>query len=101
MTDGVVVEIGEHRRLDEPAAIEPFRPRPARGHSALLQPLGDVALNAVALPARDQRAYLRLGIKRVTNGQRSREIGYRVDDLVISAPRRQHAGAEPADLSIV
>ena len=88
-----VVDIAEDRRLHEPAALQVLRP-PATGgeRRAFVDPLGDVALDAVSLALHRQRTHLRLLVERVADGHLPEAGRERVHHLVVALPGDDDAG---------
>ena len=79
-----VVDVAEHGRLDEPPALEVLRTSATRGERrAFVDPLGDVALHAVPLPAHGERPHLGLLVERVADAHLGEVLGQRLDHLVV------------------
>ncbi len=100
----VVVDVGEHGGLDVVAALE-VRGAAAAGdqRGALVDALGDVALDTVALAAHGERAHLGLRVEGVADPDLRERAGQRLDELVVAGPaddepgqRRAHLAAEEA-----
>ena len=95
-----VVDVAEHGRLDVPAALEVLG-APATGgeRRALVDPLGDVALDAVALTFRRERTHLRRRLERVADLHLGEGAGQHVDELVVTGSRHHDPGQRGADLT--
>ena len=96
----VVVEAGDHGRLDEEAGVAVGGTSTAAGERAAL---GDrrvqVALDAVALPRRDHRAADGAGVGRIARLEPGHRRRRRLDGLVVAGPRHHQAGGDRAALA--
>src|ERR687886_1231519 len=81
-----VVDVGEDRRLQVPALRLARGPAAAHGdRRTFLSPTGDVALDALPLAFRYQRADLGRGIMRIADSQLGSCLGDRIDDHLVAA----------------
>ena len=97
---GRVVDVPEDGGLDEPAAAEAARPGAARGQRrSLLDSLGDVALDPVALTLHGQGAHAALGIEGVADADVRERVAQGIDQLVVTASRDDDSGQGRAHLA--
>src|SRR5207253_973584 len=84
--DVLVVDVGEHGRLDVPAlGLIGRDATPGGDLGAFLLALGDVAEHPVLLALGHERADLRRLVERVADHERPGLLGERLDDLVVAA----------------
>ena len=94
-----VVDVAEHRRLDEPAAVEVLRaPAAGRERRTVVDALGDVTLDAVALTLHGERTHLRLLVELVADAHLGEVLGQRLDHLVVTLAGDDDAGERRAHL---
>jgi len=68
---------------------------------AVTAALGDVAFDTIPLPCCGQGANLGRIVTRISDRQRFRESGEKIDDLGVPGARRKHAGAQETRLAVV
>src|SRR5688572_6134896 len=96
----LLIDVAEHGRLDEVAAVEAFRPAAAEHElRALGLALADVALHALELPLHRERAHLRRGILRIANFHILDGADVRIEQLVLALLGHEHARQREADLA--
>ena len=98
---GVVVHVGEHGGLDEPAIAGIFGPAAPRNQTRLGFTLGNVAFHHVAMRLGGHGANLGFRVQRAANFQRLGHAGDGIDNFVITAGRHQNAGARRAGLAVI
>ena len=83
-----VLDVAEHRGLDEVAAVEAFRPTAAEHElGAFGFALADVALHALELPLHRERTHLRRGILRIADLHVLDGADVSIEQLVLAASR--------------
>src|SRR5579862_435515 len=98
----LVADAGEERRLDVPAARQVRGAAAAAGERrALAHAVGDVALDAVALRGRHERADDGVRIARVADLEPRRRGGEPRGELVVDRRLDEEPGARDADLAAV